>query len=135
MENREERKKEDVAENKELLILLSISMAIVTGGVYLVYSMGFSPTDFIAWVTGHAFIFIFIVAFIVMFLLVAPVSSSLFNGIAFSLLFAVVMATIAWSLSRTPNIPTDEQRYECRITGGQLEYFGERGWVCIKPKP
>ena len=32
------------------------------------------------------------------------------------------------------NRPTDEQRYECRMSGGQLEHFGERGWVCIKPK-
>jgi len=131
----EERKKEEETANKELLIMLTLSAAIVTGGVYAAYLLGYSPTDLVFKIMEYSLVFVFLAAFLLAFVNVAPYSSSLFSGIVISLLFAVGVTMLVHSLSRREAAPTDEQRYECRITGGQLEHFGERGWVCIKPKP
>lgn len=48
---------------------------------------------------------------------------------------ACFIACLPWILSlERPVSPTYEQKYECRIINGSLEYMGERGWICFPSK-
>lgn len=85
-------------------------------------------------IVDHAILVSFVVTFIMCFgaFVMSGGGLSLLQSIVVSAAPALLVASAFWFYSL--DFPMNEQNYECRTSGGELEYFGKRGWVCIRPK-
>jgi cbb3-type cytochrome oxidase subunit 3 len=132
MGKNDETRDNDMSENKELAVLVVLAIIIVAGIYYAFDLAGSSP---LAWAMSHPVISGFIATALFCFTIQLGVRN-LSRALGYSLFFACFVAIALWMSSMTNEIQNsvNERRYECRIEGGTLEHFGERGWVCIKPK-
>lgn len=115
---------------------------IITGivGFLIALSIGIVSLfhDFIPqeWVERNMFWFLAIGIFIAVFAWVRGCDVSLPIALVTALLVSVftigALHTFHSAVERHEAFL--DQKYECRMEGGQLEDFGKRGWICIYPK-
>lgn len=123
------------------LTIFAIIVSIFAFSLVLAYTLPpetvreYNPVNIVEYLlANHPVLTGFVITFISCNFALSHSSNEFFlENTSISLIIACVVAMLCLTMSVTSHIPSDEQRYECRTSGGSLEFFGERGWVCIKP--
>lgn len=134
----EEQAKQEESSVSEWIILAGCILVAfaMTGSIYyfFIYSNSVGPEE----VNNLAMKYLPLISFVALYLCVCMAlhrsDESIFSSMLIALIPSSLIAMALWSVTlRIIELPSDDQRYECRVSGGNLENFGERGWVCIKP--